>query len=124
MIKLLEEVDGRPVIRYYKTGAYYEVDMEALRALRADDKYVDAYLSNGEVNLLSISLRKLIAVLKNHGYMKIHRGCIVRKDAIARTVRVKGNVHVLLHGLKETMPVSEANVKKVREVIAENNKNK
>jgi DNA-binding LytR/AlgR family response regulator len=72
----------------------------------AADKYVRVLTAEKE-HLMRISLRELLPQLDTSRFWQIHRGVVVRSDAIDRAVRDEaGKLSLHLHGSKDRLSVS------------------
>jgi DNA-binding LytR/AlgR family response regulator len=87
-------------------GAVRLVPVEEVLFFEAADKYVRLITAEGE-HLIRMSLRQLLPQLDSMRFWQVHRGTVVRADAIARAVRDDtGKVTLELHGARERIPVS------------------
>jgi len=82
------------------------VPVQEVIFFEAADKYVRAVTAAKE-HLLRISLRELLPQLDAQAFWQIHRGAIVRAEAIERAVRDEaGKLTLHLHGSHERLGVS------------------
>jgi len=82
------------------------VPVEDVLYFEAADKYVRAVTPTKE-HLLRVSLRELLPQLDIHRFWQIHRGTIVRSDAIDRAVREdNGRITLHLRGHADKLGVS------------------
>nr|HMN56634.1 LytTR family DNA-binding domain-containing protein [Ottowia sp.] len=74
--------------------------------LQAADKYVRVVTASGE-HLLRTPLKELLPQLDPDAFWQIHRGTVVRADAIDGVQRDEaGRLHLTLRGHAETLVVS------------------
>ena len=82
------------------------VPVQEVIFFEAADKYVRA-VTPAKEHLLRISLRELLPQLDAQAFWQIHRGAIVRAEAIERAVRDEaGKLTLHLHGSPERLGVS------------------
>jgi DNA-binding LytR/AlgR family response regulator len=82
------------------------VPTEEVVYFEAADKYVRV-LTAGHEYLIRTPLKELVPQLDARRFWQIHRGTVVRADAIDCAVRDEaGKLHVLLRGRAEKLPVS------------------
>ncbi|MET0519626.1 MAG: LytTR family DNA-binding domain-containing protein [Burkholderiaceae bacterium] len=82
------------------------VPVDEVIYFEAADKYVRV-LTPAKEHLLRISLRELLPQLDASRYWQVHRGLIVRVDAIERAVRDEGGrITLHLHGSADRLAVS------------------
>ncbi|MCU0774804.1 MAG: LytTR family DNA-binding domain-containing protein [Ideonella sp.] len=87
-------------------GAIRLVPVEDVLFFEAADKYLRVITAEGE-HLIRMSLRQLLPQLDSMRFWQVHRGTVVRADAIARAVRDDtGKVTLELRGARERIPVS------------------
>lgn len=79
------------------------VDAREVDAFYADAKYV-SFVSDGDEQLLRESLDSLAARLAPHGFLRAHRGALVRRDAVTAFDGSDGGTLVLRSGAR--VPVS------------------
>ncbi len=82
------------------------VPVDEVLYFEAADKYVRVLTRNKE-HLVRISLRELLPQLDSQRFWQVHRGVVVRADAIDRAVRDEsGRLTLHLHGSPDTLNVS------------------
>ena len=86
--------------------AVHMVPVDDVLYFEAADKYVRVVTAERE-HLIRLSLRELLPQLDSNRFWRIHRGTVVRSDAIARALRDEaGKVTLTLCGHKDKLPVS------------------
>lgn len=86
--------------------AVHMVPVDDVLYFEAADKYVRVVTAECE-HLIRLSLRELLPQLDSNRFWQIHRGTVVRSDAIARALRDEaGKVTLTLRGHKDKLPVS------------------
>jgi DNA-binding LytR/AlgR family response regulator len=87
-------------------GAIRLVPVDEVLFFEAADKYVRVITAEGE-HLIRMSLRQLLPQLDARCFWQVHRGTVVRADAISRAVRDdSGKVTLELQGTLERIAVS------------------
>jgi DNA-binding LytR/AlgR family response regulator len=82
------------------------VPVEQVLYLEAADKYVRV-LTDGHEYLIRTPLKELLPQLDAQQFWQVHRGTVVRADAIDTVTRDEaGKLHLTLRGRKEKLPVS------------------
>jgi DNA-binding LytR/AlgR family response regulator len=82
------------------------VPMEEVVYFEAADKYVRV-LTAGHEYLIRTPLKELLPQLDAQRFWQVHRGTVVRSDAIETVTRDEaGKLHLQLRGRKEKLPVS------------------
>jgi DNA-binding LytR/AlgR family response regulator len=82
------------------------VPMEEVVYFEAADKYVRV-LTDGHEYLIRTPLKELLPQLDAQRFWQVHRGTVVRSDAIDTVTRDEaGKLHLQLRGRKEKLPVS------------------
>jgi DNA-binding LytR/AlgR family response regulator len=82
------------------------VPVEDVVVFEAADKYVRV-LTAGHEYLIRTPLKELLPQLDAQRFWQVHRGTVVRADAIDSITRDEaGKLHLLLRGRKERLPVS------------------
>jgi DNA-binding LytR/AlgR family response regulator len=82
------------------------VPIEEVVYFEAADKYVRV-LTDGHEYLIRTPLKELLPQLDAQRFWQVHRGTVVRSDAIDTVTRDEaGKLHVQLRGRKERLPVS------------------
>ncbi|MEJ6006813.1 LytTR family DNA-binding domain-containing protein [Paucibacter sp. AS339] len=82
------------------------VPVDEVLYFEAADKYVRV-LTSAKEHLVRISLRELLPQLDTQRFWQVHRGVIVRSDAIDRVVRDEaGKITLHLHGSPDRISVS------------------
>ncbi|MDC8784325.1 LytR/AlgR family response regulator transcription factor [Roseateles koreensis] len=82
------------------------VPVDQVIYFEAADKYVRVLTADKE-HLIRISLRELLPQLDGERFWQVHRGVVVRSDAIQRAVRDEaGKLTLQLHGTKDKLAVS------------------
>ncbi|MEK8087839.1 LytTR family DNA-binding domain-containing protein [Aquabacterium sp. A3] len=107
----LERHAGHAPLRHIQAAhgnSLHLVPIEAVRCLIADDKYVQVHTSE-RVWLIRTPMRELASRLSPDLFVQIHRGCIVRWNAIDRIERDdSGRLCVHLAGLAQALWVSRS----------------
>jgi DNA-binding LytR/AlgR family response regulator len=86
--------------------AIHMVPVADVLYFEAADKYVRVITAAGEY-LIRTSLRELLPQLDAQRFWQIHRGTVVRADAIATAVRDEsGKTHLTLHGHRDKLVAS------------------
>jgi DNA-binding LytR/AlgR family response regulator len=100
---------AEPMLRVIQAGhgdAIHMVPVDEVLYFEAADKYVRVVTQDAE-HLIRLSLAALQPRLDPQRFWQIHRGSIVRCDAILRAVRDDaGKTRVMLRGRPEALPVS------------------
>ena len=87
-------------------AAIHMVQVDDVLYFEAADKYVRVVTLERE-HLIRLSLRELLPQLDTQRFWQIHRGSVVRSDAIASALRDEaGKVTLTLRGHKDKLPVS------------------
>lgn len=87
-------------------GAIRLVPVDEVQFFEAADKYVRVITADAE-HLIRMSLRQLLPQLDAKRFWQVHRGTVVRADAISRAVRDdSGKVTLELRGTRERIAVS------------------
>jgi DNA-binding LytR/AlgR family response regulator len=82
------------------------VPVDEVLYFEAADKYVRV-LTAGHEYLIRTPLKDLLPQLDAQRFWQVHRGTVVRADAIDTVTRDEaGKMHLTLHGRKERLPVS------------------
>jgi DNA-binding LytR/AlgR family response regulator len=82
------------------------VPVEQVVYFEAADKYVRVLTGDGEV-LVRTPLKELLPQLDAQLFWQVHRGTVVRADAIDSVHRDEaGKLHLALRGRSERLPVS------------------
>jgi DNA-binding LytR/AlgR family response regulator len=82
------------------------VPVEEVLYFEAADKYVRV-LTEGHEYLIRTPMKDLLPQLDPQLFWQVHRGTVVRADAIESVTRDEaGKLHLQLHGVKEKLPVS------------------
>ena len=82
------------------------VPVDEVVYFEAADKYVRV-LTEGHEYLIRTPLKELLPQLDAHRFWQVHRGTVVRADAIDTVTRDEaGKLHLQLRGRKEKLPVS------------------
>jgi DNA-binding LytR/AlgR family response regulator len=82
------------------------VPIEEIVYFEAADKYVRV-LTEGHEYLIRTALKELLPQLDVQRFWQVHRGTVVRADAIESVTRDEaGKLHLALRGRKEKLPVS------------------
>ncbi|MDR1424858.1 MAG: LytTR family DNA-binding domain-containing protein [Azoarcus sp.] len=113
--------DARQHFSVTERGRTIFLPVDEVLYLRAELKYVTARTIEREY-LLGDTLVQ-IENMHPDRFLRIHRNCLVARDAIAGVRRAgesEGEVHweILLHGLDETLPVSRRQWPQVRQALA------
>ncbi|HUP06422.1 MAG TPA: LytTR family DNA-binding domain-containing protein [Caldimonas sp.] len=94
------------VIQAASGNAIHLVPVREVVYFEAADKYVRVLTADAE-HLIRLSLRELLPQLDPQRFWQIHRGTVVRSDAIARAERDEaGKVTLVLRGRPERLVVS------------------
>jgi DNA-binding LytR/AlgR family response regulator len=94
------------VIQASVGAAIHMVPVDDVLYFEAADKYVRVITSERE-HLIRLSLRELLPQLDTDRFWQIHRGTVVRSDAIASAMRDEaGKVTLTLRDHKDKLPVS------------------
>jgi DNA-binding LytR/AlgR family response regulator len=94
------------VIQASVGAAIHMVPVDEVLYFEAADKYVRVVTAERE-HLIRLSLRELLPQLDTDRFCQIHRGTVVRSDAIASALRDEaGKVTLTLRGHKDKLPVS------------------
>jgi DNA-binding LytR/AlgR family response regulator len=94
------------VIQASVGAAIHMVPVDEVLYFEAADKYVRVITSERE-HLIRLSLRELLPQLDTARFWQIHRGTVVRSDAIASALRDEaGKVTLTLRGHKDKLAVS------------------
>ena len=100
---------ARPPLRVIQAGVGEGIRMvpiDDVLYFEAADKYVRV-LTAGREYLIRTSLRELLPQLDAGAFWQVHRGTVVRADAIDSVVRdAAGKASLSLRGRPETLPVS------------------
>ncbi|MGD9942192.1 MAG: LytR/AlgR family response regulator transcription factor [Burkholderiaceae bacterium] len=100
---------AKPRLRLIPAGVGQTVKMipiDEVLAFEAADKYVLVLTRDGETPIRT-PLKELLPQLDPDVFWQIHRGTVVRADAIESAVRDEsGRVSLRLHGLARALPVS------------------
>jgi DNA-binding LytR/AlgR family response regulator len=99
---------GRPlsVIQVSVGNAIRMVPIEEVLYFEAADKYVRVLTGSREY-LLRTPLKELVPQLDAQRFWQVHRGTVVRADAIDTVTRDDaGKLHLQLRGIKDKLPVS------------------
>jgi DNA-binding LytR/AlgR family response regulator len=112
---LLESVNGQAVappqahlklIQVSVGTAIRMVPVDAVQYFEAADKYVRV-LTEGHEYLIRTPLKELLPQLDPQRFWQVHRGTVVRAEAIDSVTRDEaGKLHLQLRGRKEKLPVS------------------
>lgn len=95
-------------IRAANGDAVELVPVDTVLCFRADNKYTSVITEEREY-LIRKSIQELEQELDPDRFWRIHRGCIVRVDAIERTVRQDNGLHsVYMRGLAQPLTSSRA----------------
>jgi DNA-binding LytR/AlgR family response regulator len=87
-------------------GAVSFVPVDEVLVFEAADKYVRVLATSGE-HLIRMSLRQLLPQLDPARFWQVHRGTVVRADAVAKAWRDEsGKVSLELNGCRERVAVS------------------
>ncbi|KNZ33125.1 MAG: LytR family transcriptional regulator [Methylibium sp. NZG] len=87
-------------------AAIHMVPVAEVLYFEAADKYVRVITAEREL-LIRTSLRELLPQLDEHQFWQVHRGTVVRADAIATAVREEsGKVTLTLRGVKQKLTAS------------------
>lgn len=87
-------------------AAIHMVQVDDVVYFEAADKYVRVVTLERE-HLIRLSLRELLPQLDTQRFWQIHRGSVVRSDAIASALRDEaGKITLTLRGHKDKLPVS------------------
>ncbi|MBG9387737.1 LytR/AlgR family response regulator transcription factor [Caenimonas aquaedulcis] len=82
------------------------VPVDEVMYFEAADKYVRV-LTGAHEYLIRTPLKELLPQLDSKRFWQVHRGTVVRADAIDSVTRDEaGKLHLALHGRKEKLPVS------------------
>ncbi|MDY0748243.1 LytTR family DNA-binding domain-containing protein [Paucibacter sp. R3-3] len=83
------------------------VPVDEVLYFEAADKYVRVMTEGGKEHLVRVSLRELLPQLDTQRFWQVHRGTIVRADAIERAVRDEaGKLTLHLRGSPDKLAVS------------------
>jgi DNA-binding LytR/AlgR family response regulator len=94
------------VIQASVGAAIHMVPVDEVLYFEAADKYVRVITAERE-HLIRVSLRELLPQLDPQRFWQIHRGTVVRADAIATAVREEsGKVTLTLRGHADKLTVS------------------
>ena len=94
------------VIQASVGAAIHMVPVDEVLYFEAADKYVRVITTERE-HLIRLSLRELLPQLDTHRFWQIHRGTVVRSDAVASALRDEaGKVTLTLRGHKDNLAVS------------------
>ncbi len=94
------------VIQASKGAAIHLVPVGEVLYFEAADKYVRV-VTEGQEHLIRTSLRDLLPQLDPQQFWQVHRGTVVRADAIASALRDEaGKLTLTLRGHPDTLPVS------------------
>ena len=94
------------VIQASVGAAIHMVPTDAVLYFEAADKYVRVITAEREY-LIRTSLRELLPQLDTQRFWQVHRGTVVRADAIATALRDdSGKVHLTLRGHKDKLVAS------------------
>ena len=97
-LRLLQVSQGNSIVM---------VPVDEVLYFEAADKYVRVMTGDGKEHLVRISLRELLPQLDTQRFWQVHRGTIVRADAIERAVRDEaGKLTLHLRGSPDKLPVS------------------
>lgn len=111
-LRLLQALNHRPAaepLRHIQAAigsTLHLVPVEDIQCLQADDKYVHV-LTAERTWLIRTPMRELVQRLSPQEFVQIHRGCMVRWNAIQHIVRDEtGRLCVRLHGRDQPLVVS------------------
>jgi DNA-binding LytR/AlgR family response regulator len=83
------------------------VPVDEVVYFEAADKYVRVLTGGANEYLIRTPLKELLPQLDPQRFWQVHRGTVVRADAIDNVTRDEsGKLHLALHGRKERVPVS------------------
>ena len=106
-----------PKLKVVQAGvgaAIHMVPVEQVLYFEAADKYVRVITAERE-HLIRTSLRELLPQLDEQQFWQVHRGTVVRADAIATAVREEsGKVTLTLRGAKDKLTASRLYAHKFR----------
>lgn len=105
-------VEPEPKIVAHERGEMVIVSAASVSRFRAHDKYV-AFFADGREHLTDESLASLEQRLARSGFLRVHRGELVRLDAVD-ALRTEGGVHSLLLKDGQVVPVSRRIASEVR----------
>lgn len=109
LLQGLQQPAAQPRLRHLQAAVGEAVELvpvDALLYLEAADKYVRAVTAAKEY-WVRVSLRELLPQLDPELFWQIHRGTVVRIDAVARALRHEnGTVQLELHARPEKLSVS------------------
>jgi DNA-binding LytR/AlgR family response regulator len=84
------------------------ISIKDILVFEAADKYLRVLHTKGEA-WVRLSIRELLDRLDPHEFWQIHRGTVVRVEAIAASTRsLSGKLTVRVHGVHETFEVSRS----------------
>jgi DNA-binding LytR/AlgR family response regulator len=112
---------GRPSggLKWISVGGRSTVQLIAVSdvlCFNADDKYTEVITASGEW-IIRKPIRELLDELSEDEFWQIHRGTIVRVDAIERVTRSDlGNLEVHLRGHARSFPVSRGFAQRFRQM--------
>jgi len=105
----LEAMSSAPKLSVIQAGvgaAIHMVPVAEVLYFEAADKYVRVITAEREL-LIRTSLRELLPQLDEQQFWQVHRGTVVRADAITTAVREEsGKVTLTLRGVKEKLTAS------------------
>ncbi len=111
LIAVLEQLHRPPVerLKWLKVSRRDQIELVAVDEVlffQSDQKYTRLVTSESE-GLIRLSIKELLTQLDPQQFWQIHRGVIVRVDAIERAERNElGNMELTLQGSEERLPVS------------------
>lgn len=93
------------------------VERERVALIRAAGDYTEVFLSDGTTELSRSSMRSWDDRLSPHGFIRTHRGALVRIDAIRRFERDQGAGSVWVRGVDTPAPVGRRACAEVRRAL-------
>jgi DNA-binding LytR/AlgR family response regulator len=103
-----ERTQGKPLrmVQVSVGNSIRMVPIDEVQYFEAADKYVRVLTASREY-LLRTPLKELLPQLDPDQFWQVHRGTVVRAEAIETVTRDDaGKLHLQLHGAKDKLPVS------------------
>ena len=110
-----QSVEPRRHLYVYSYLGIEKIHVEKILLLRADQKYVKAYLADA-VFTINDSLQSLEKEFKQR-FFRIHRNALVAMDAIEGLINSEGSLRVSIEGLSVQPLVSRRRASKLRQLL-------
>lgn len=111
------EAPGPSVLTVKQGDRYRVLDVDRIRALKAEDRYVICHAESGE-HVLDDTIKNLARTLDHRRFIRVHRGIIVNISAIRdvrRSLFTKSGYEVTVEGLRDPLPVGKTYLAALRE---------